>query len=167
MSMAHAVEVRPPFLDDRIVAFAARLPERFKFAGFETKFALRRLMRDALPKEVLRRPKVGFDIPIHEWFRGVLRPLLLETLSESTVSQSGLFEWTEVRRIVDEHLDRRANRGYQLWGLVTLMLWMKRWNIEAPARVPLTISAASKAAGDKQVWDRVPFSPRTSEMPLD
>ncbi|HEX4757404.1 MAG TPA: asparagine synthase (glutamine-hydrolyzing) [Terracidiphilus sp.] len=167
MSMAHAVEVRPPFLDDRIVAFAARLPERFKFAGFETKFALRRLMRDALPREVLRRPKIGFDIPIHEWFRGVLRPLLLETLSESAINQSGLFEWIEVRRIVDEHLDRKANRGYQLWGLVTLMLWMKRWNIEAPARVPLTISAASQAAGEKLVWEPAPHSPRTSEMPFD
>jgi hypothetical protein len=72
-----------------------------------------------------------------------------------------------VRRIIDEHLDRKANRGYRLWGLVTLMLWMKRWNIEAPARVPLTISAASHAAGAKLLWEQAPHSPRTSEMPLD
>jgi asparagine synthase (glutamine-hydrolysing) len=167
MSMAHAVEVRPPFLDDRIVAFAARLPERFKFSGSDTKLVLRHLMRNSLPPDVLRRPKIGFDIPIHEWFRGVLRPLLLETLNERAIHTSGLFEWTEVRRFINEHLDRKANWGYHLWGLVTLMLWMKRWNIEAPARVPLTITAASHAAGKTQLWEPAPNPPRTSEMPLD
>jgi asparagine synthase (glutamine-hydrolysing) len=134
MSMAHAVEVRPPFLDNRIVEFAARLPQRFKFAGFETKLVLRRLMKDVLPPAVLSRPKVGFDIPIHEWFRGVLRPLLLDTLSESAVSASGLFEWPAVERLIHEHLERKANWGYHLWGLTTLILWMKRWNVQAPSQ---------------------------------
>lgn len=132
MSMAHAVEARPPFLDPRIVAFAARLPQRFKIAGLETKVVLRRLMKNTLPQEVLQRPKVGFDIPIHEWFRGVLRPLLLDTLSEQAIHASGLFEWPEVRRLIDAHLERRANLGYHLWGLLNLMLWMKRWKIEVP-----------------------------------
>jgi asparagine synthase (glutamine-hydrolysing) len=169
MSMAHAVEVRPPFLDDRIVAFAARLPERFKIAGFETKFALRRLMRDALPPDVLRRPKVGFDIPIHEWFRGALRPLLLDTLSESAVTESGLFHWSEVRRLIGEHLERKANWGYHLWGLVTLLLWMKRWNIEAPALQPPVFAAQSEAvaAGQPLMWQPAPYSARTSEIPLN
>jgi asparagine synthase (glutamine-hydrolysing) len=133
MSMAHAVEVRPPFLDPRIVAFAARLPQRFKISGLETKVVLRRLMKDALPQDVLKRPKIGFDIPIHEWFRGVLKPLLLETLNEQAITESGLFDWPAVRRLIDEHLGRKANWGYHLWGLVTLILWMKRWKIEAPA----------------------------------
>jgi asparagine synthase (glutamine-hydrolysing) len=137
MSMAHAVEVRPPFLDDRIADFAARLPRRFKFAGLETKVVLRRLMRNRLPAQVLNRPKIGFDIPIHEWFRGVLRPLLVETLNESAVEGSGLFDWPEVRRLIDEHLNRKANWGYHLWGLVTLILWIRRWNIEMPDRAPV------------------------------
>jgi asparagine synthase (glutamine-hydrolysing) len=132
MSMAHAVEVRPPFLDPRIAAFAARLPQRFKISGLETKVVLRRLMNRALPQDVLQRPKIGFDIPIHEWFRGVLRPLLLDTLSERAICESGLFEWPAVRRLIDQHLDRKANWGYHLWGLMTLLLWMKRWNIETP-----------------------------------
>ena len=82
ISMAHSLEVRPPFLDPRIVDFATRLPDDFKLRGQQSKYVLRRLMQNKLPPYVLRRPKIGFDIPIHDWFRGVLRPLLLDTLSE-------------------------------------------------------------------------------------
>ena len=130
ISMAHSLEVRPPFLDDRIVNFANRLPDDFKLRGPESKYILRRLMRDKLPRSVLHRPKIGFDIPIHEWFRGVLRPLLLQTLTEEAVVASGLFHWPYVRRLLHDHLQRRANLGYHLWGLLVLFIWMKRWNIE-------------------------------------
>ena len=168
MSMAHAVEVRPPFLDDRIVALAARLPEKYKISRSETKIALRHLMRDALPPDVLRRPKIGFDIPIHQWFRGVLRSLLLETLNERTVTESGLFSWPEVRRLIDEHLDRKANWGYHLWGLVTLMLWMKRWKIETPTPQPLVFAAQEEATAQRESmeWEPAHYSARTSNVPL-
>ena len=132
MSMAHSVEVRPPFLDDRIVDFAARLPRRFKIRGTQTKLVLRELMKRSLPKSVLNRPKIGLDIPIHEWFRGFLRPLLVESLSEDSVRQTGLFNWSAVKRLIEEHQNRTANWGYHLWGLLTLILWMKRWQVEAP-----------------------------------
>jgi asparagine synthase (glutamine-hydrolysing) len=130
--MAHSVEVRPPFLDDRIVDFAARLPRRFKMRGTQTKLVLRALMENALPKSVLNRPKNGLDIPIHEWFRGFLRPLLVESLNETAVRQTGLFHWPAVERLIEEHQNRKANWGYHLWGLLTLILWMKRWQVEAP-----------------------------------
>lgn len=130
ISMAHSLEVRPPFLDDRIVDFAARLPDDYKLRGSQSKFVLRQLMRQKLPQSVLRRPKIGFDIPIHEWFRGVLRPLLLDTLSEETITSSKLFRWPYVRHLLDQHLERRANLGYHLWGLLVLFIWIKRWNIE-------------------------------------
>jgi asparagine synthase (glutamine-hydrolysing) len=132
MSMAHSLEVRPPFLDPRIVDFAACLPQRFKLRGTTSKYVLRALMRDKLPRAVLRRPKIGFDIPIHDWFRGVLRPLLLDTLTPDAVSASGLFRWPAVQQLLNEHLERRANLGYHLWGLMVLLIWMKRWNIELP-----------------------------------
>ena len=76
-----------------MVEFANRLPSKFKFNGGMSKYVLRHLMKDKLPQSVLRRSKIGFDIPIHEWFRGELRPLLLETLSEEAVTASGLFDW--------------------------------------------------------------------------
>lgn len=130
ISMAHSLEVRPPFLDERIVEFAASLPDRFKLRGCQSKYVLRRLMRDKLPRTVLRRPKIGFDVPIHEWLRGVLRPLLLDTLSQEAVSATGLFHWPAVKQQLSAHLERRTNLGYHLWGLMVLLIWMKRWKIE-------------------------------------
>jgi asparagine synthase (glutamine-hydrolysing) len=142
MSMAHSLEVRPPFLDPRIVDFAAALPSSYKLHGTTTKYVLRQLMKDKLPKSVLHRPKIGFDIPIHDWFRGVLRPLLLDTLSEQNVRRTGLFRWTAVKRVLDEHLNRKANYGYHLWGLLVLLIWMREWKIEAPGQVGLRDSKA-------------------------
>lgn len=139
MSMAHSLEVRPPFLDHRIVEFAARLPERLKihssWRGGKLKFVLRELMKDRLPRAVLKRPKEGFDIPTHDWLRTILRPLLLDTLNERAVRESGLLRWEAVEETIREHMERRANRGYHLWGLLILFLWMKRWKIQAPAGV--------------------------------
>jgi len=133
MSMAHSLEVRPPFLDHRIVEFAATLPENLKIHGRRLKFVLRELMKDRLPRAVVSRPKEGFDIPVHHWLRTVLRPLLQETLSERNVRESGIFSWPAIDAVVRAHLDRRANLGYHLWGLLVLFLWMRRWNIAPPS----------------------------------
>ena len=94
-------------------------------------------MEQKLPAAVLKRPKVGFDIPIHEWFRGVLRPLLLDTLSPDAVSACKLFHAPYVEFLIHEHLERRENYGYHLWGLMTLFIWMKRWNIEVPEEMEI------------------------------
>jgi len=133
MSMAHSLEVRPPFLDHRIAEFAAQLPEDLKIRGSQLKFVLRELMRDKLPPAIMNRGKEGFDIPAHHWLRTTLRPLLMETLSEKNVRASGLFHWDAVDRVLRAHLDRRANLGYHLWGLLVLFLWLKRWQIDPPA----------------------------------
>lgn len=130
MSMAHSLEARPPFLDPRIVDFASSLPASWKLRGATSKYVLRRLMKDKLPPSILRRPKIGFDIPVHQWFRGALRPFLLDALSHDAVSSTGLFRWPAVDHLIRLHLERRANLGYHLWGLMVLLVWMKRWNIE-------------------------------------
>jgi asparagine synthase (glutamine-hydrolysing) len=139
MSMAHSLEVRPPFLDPRIVDFAAGLPFSFKLNGTKSKYVLRHLMRDKLPSAVLKRPKIGFDIPIHDWFRGALRPMLLDSLSEEDVTRTGLFHWPALQQYIKQHMERRANFGYHLWGLMTLSIWMKKWNITLdPLEVSVT-----------------------------
>ncbi len=136
MTMAHSLEVRPPFLDHRIVEFAARLPEQFKITPDGTlKYILRELMRGKLPEAVLTRKKEGFDIPAHHWFRGPLRPLMEETLSPANVRATGLFSSDAIDRVKHAHLYRRANLGYPLWGLMTLFLWMKRWKVETTASI--------------------------------
>jgi asparagine synthase (glutamine-hydrolysing) len=134
MSMAHSLEVRPPFLDPRLVDFAARLPEHLKITPEGTlKHILRDLMRGKLPDAVLTRTKEGFDIPAHRWFRGPLRQLMEETLCADSVCQTGLFNSQAIERVKNAHLARRANLGYPLWGLTTLFLWMKRWKVETAA----------------------------------
>jgi asparagine synthase (glutamine-hydrolysing) len=129
MSMAHSLEVRPPFLDHRIVEFAARLPHEMKIRGSSLKWILRELMRDKLPQSVLTRSKQGFDIPTHHWFRTILKPLLLDTINRESVEATGLFQWPAIHRVISDHLDRRANYGYHLWGLLMLFLWRKRWAV--------------------------------------
>ena len=118
MSMAHSVEVRPPFLDHRIVDFAARLPRQFKIRGSTTKLVLRELMKNRLPKSVLNRPKDGFDIPIHEWFRGNPRPLLVDSLNEATVAAIRSFPLVRGRATHRANTERRANWGYHYGDLL-------------------------------------------------
>ncbi len=106
MSMAHSLEVRPPFLDHRILEFAASLPENLKIKGQTKKYLLRRLMKDRLPKQVLTRSKSGFDIPAHRWLRRELRPLLMDTLSPRTIRQTGIFSPNAIERLIEGHMER-------------------------------------------------------------
>ncbi|MGC2287216.1 MAG: asparagine synthase (glutamine-hydrolyzing) [Candidatus Acidiferrum sp.] len=137
MSMAHSLEVRPPFLDHRIVEFAATLPPSLKIQGSRQKIILKHLMRTRLPEMILKRKKTGFDIPAHEWLRGPLRGLLVETIEEGLAEYGSFFRAGRVRELVRLHLERRANLGYHLWGLLLLFLWMKKWQIQAaPSPAP-------------------------------
>jgi asparagine synthase (glutamine-hydrolysing) len=130
MSMAHSVEVRPPFLDHRIVEFAAALPARLKIQGSQQKVVLRELMKDKLPPAILKRKKVGFDIPAHEWLRGPLRELLEDSFDFGLSEYGQLFRRVGVERLKKRHLQREINVGYHLWGLLILFLWMKRWQVK-------------------------------------
>jgi asparagine synthase (glutamine-hydrolysing) len=131
VSMAHAVEVRPPFLDHRIIEFAAGLPLDLKIRGARQKYLLKEVMRSKLPAAIVQREKIGFDIPAHDWFRGPLRALLMETLASAEAEHSELFNFETIRTYTQLHLNRRINIGYHLWGLIMLFLWMKRWNIQS------------------------------------
>ena len=131
MSMAHSLEVRPPFLDHRIVEFAATLPPSLKMQGSRQKIILKKLMKNRLPEMILRRKKTGFDIPAHEWLRGPLRGLLLETIEGGLAEYGSFFRAGRIRELVRLHLERRVNIGYHLWGLLLLFLWMKKWQIQA------------------------------------
>jgi asparagine synthase (glutamine-hydrolysing) len=134
ISMAHAVEVRPPFLDHRIAEFAASLPPSLKIRGARQKVILKELMKNKLPSSTLHRKKLGLDIPAHDWFRGPLRSLLQDTMAEGVSNYGEIFRAGAVRNFVNSHMERRANLGYHLWGLMILFLWMKKWQVQLPAR---------------------------------
>jgi asparagine synthase (glutamine-hydrolysing) len=144
MSMAHSLEVRPPFLDHRIVEFAAALPASLKIRGWKQKFLLKELMRGKLPRMVLDRGKTGFDIPAHDWFRGPLRGLLMDTVTPKAIRAAAVFDEEAIASLISDHMERRTNAGYHLWGLLTLFLWMKKWKVEVP---PLAGALRPAAAG--------------------
>jgi asparagine synthase (glutamine-hydrolysing) len=146
MSMAHSLEVRPPFLDHRIVEFAASLPASLKIRGSRQKVLLKELMRDKLPPSILQRRKVGFDIPVHDWLRGCLRPLMEEVLMDGTSEHGALFRRDAIETQIRSHLERRINAGYNLWGLMVLFLWMKKWGIQAMTSQETSIWTLQKTA---------------------
>lgn len=124
-SMASSLEARSPLLDHRLVEFCAAMPSTYKLRGRTSKWLLRRLMQDRLPPEILTRPKMGFGVPVGEWLRTDLRPLLEDALLSNRALQRGYFRPAAVRSIVDEHLTRRADRTSHIWGLLMLELWLR------------------------------------------
>jgi asparagine synthase (glutamine-hydrolysing) len=139
MSMAQSLEVRPPFLDHRIVEFAASLPASLKIRGSRQKVLLKELMRDKLPPSVLHRKKIGFDIPAHDWLRGCLRSLVTDVLLDGSSDHASLFRQDVIERYIRQHLERQVNVGYHLWGLMVLFLWMKKWGIQAAAAAETSV----------------------------
>jgi asparagine synthase (glutamine-hydrolysing) len=142
MSMAHSLEVRPAFLDHRIVEFAATLPANYCIRGRNLKLLLRNLMKDKLPQSILAKKKQGLDIPVHDWLRGHLKPLLLDTLDRRTVEETGIVSWSYLEPLMKLHMERKANYGYHLWGMLMLFLWIRHWGIQCSQdlRAPEDIS---------------------------
>ena len=148
MSMAHGLEVRPPFLDHRVVEFAASLPARWKIDGRRQKVILRRVMAPHLPHTVLALKKEGFDIPSAEWLRGPLFPLLMEALTPEAIAGIQIFSASALQAMIAAHLEKRRNFGVPLWGLLILFLWIRYWRIDCAAPWAAITETGGKAAGD-------------------
>lgn len=123
MTMAHSVEARAPLLDAEWVEWTARLPEKFKVRGRQTKWLLKRAFADTLPNVIMGRGKQGFSVPVGTW----MRDELCEWTRERLIENRALDEWFEpaaVRTLWDEHLTQRVNHGKRLWALVMFALWL-------------------------------------------
>jgi asparagine synthase (glutamine-hydrolysing) len=123
MSMANSLEARTPFLDYRVVEFAAGLPSHLKLKGLQTKYLLKQCMAARLPKEILHRKKEGFSIPIKNWLKKELRPLMEDVLSEQRIKREGLFDASCIARLKADHLSGAANNSHQLWSLILFECW--------------------------------------------
>jgi asparagine synthase (glutamine-hydrolysing) len=124
-TMANSLEARSPLLDHRLVEFCAALPSDYKLRGRTSKWLLRQVMRDRLPPEILTRSKMGFGVPVGEWLRGELRPLLEDTLLSSRSLARGYFRPQALRALVEDHTTRRADRTSHIWALLMLELWFR------------------------------------------
>jgi asparagine synthase (glutamine-hydrolysing) len=127
LSMAHSVEVRPPFLDHRLVEFAAGLPGTVKIKGGRVKHILKEAMRGLLPADLLDRPKEGFVMPINEWLLDRWRGFVESTLSPAQLSRHGLLAPEPVGRMLADHYANRAQHGNRVWNLLMFQLWWNRF----------------------------------------
>jgi asparagine synthase (glutamine-hydrolysing) len=125
MAMAHGLETRSPFLDRTLAEYVATLPDELKRSGRHGKIVLKKAVEDLLPSAILTRKKHGFGVPLGAWFRTELRPMVEDTLLDRP-RLGGRLDVSMIRHMFDEHVAGRADRGHQLWTLLTLELWMRK-----------------------------------------
>jgi asparagine synthase (glutamine-hydrolysing) len=123
MSMAAGIESRVPFLDHRVVEFAANLPSNQKVSGLQKKIILKKLAERYLPHQTIYRRKVGFTVPLARWFTGPLAGLISHVLLSERFFDRGYFRPDVVKNIVREHIGRKVDREQGIWLLLTLELW--------------------------------------------
>ena len=135
MSMAASIESRVPFLDHKLVEFTARLPENMKLRGRDTKWILRRAMKDVLPPEIIARPKMGFPVPLGDWLRTDHRQIVDDYVLSERSLERGIFNGQAVRDLVAEHY-RGVDHTSRLFRLINLEIWLRIF----VDREPLTVS---------------------------
>jgi asparagine synthase (glutamine-hydrolysing) len=122
-SMAHSLEARSPFLDHKVMEFAALLPPNLKLRGMETKFLLKDTLSDIVPQEILQRKKMGFGVPLDVWFRNDLKEMAYDVLLDQKSIERGYFRKEYVLQMLDDHVSKRYDHSYRIWALLFLELW--------------------------------------------
>jgi asparagine synthase (glutamine-hydrolysing) len=147
MSMAASIESRVPFLDHRLVEFAAGLPERMKLRGLTTKWILREAVRDLLPREILTRKKMGFPVPFGVWMRGAWNSVAHEVLLDTRSRQRGIIQPEAVERLLSSHASGIGDGADAIWALLNLELWYRTHidgdGVQTLPGKPLTIPSAA------------------------
>jgi asparagine synthase (glutamine-hydrolysing) len=123
MTMANSLEARSPFLDDRLLACASKIPSRLKLKGTTTKYVLKRVLEGILPREIIWRRKHGFGVPVGRWFRAELKDFLCDAILSPEALQRGYFRAQAVRTLVGEHMSGKRDHGHRLWALLTFEIW--------------------------------------------
>ena len=123
LSMWHSLEIRVPFLDHKVVEFAASIPAKYKLNGMTKKFILLKALEGHLPPSILKRRKQGFSIPLSVWLRGPLRDVLREHLASSAINRLGFFNNCAINQMLDEHDCGVHNHETQLWAVLVFAMW--------------------------------------------
>jgi asparagine synthase (glutamine-hydrolysing) len=127
MSSAVSVEVRVPFLDHLFIETMARIPGKYKVRNGTRKYILKKTLEKYLPHEIVWRKKAGFGAPIGAWLKGQVKDMMLDLLSEETITKRGYFNYPYVKTIIDNHLNGKEYNANQLWQLMTLELWHREF----------------------------------------
>lgn len=123
ISMHHALEVRVPFLDHKLVEFCATIPPEMKLKWLRKKYFLKKAVADLVPRNVLQHRKQGFASPMASWLQADLKPYVLETLSERNLSKHGLFNLGTVNSILHDHFRRREIHDKLIWSMIIFQKW--------------------------------------------
>lgn len=152
MSMAHALEVRLPYTDHRVVEFALRLPAVEKLRGRTGKHVLREAMRPLLPAEILERPKLGLNPPLGMWLQRELAPLVNRYLSRESIKHRGWFAPAAVERLIGEFRAGRRDYSLHIWALLVLEEWCRQYlDDDATDAVPVATAARGRVARKAEV----------------
>lgn len=127
-TMTVALEGREPFLDHRIIEFAARLPSDFKIKDTQKRI-LKDILYKYIPKNIMDRPKTGFSLPIDSWLKKDLSFLLDENLDELSLSKSGLFNIEYVKQLRIDFDNNKMHNSTIIWKLLQFQLWYKEWMV--------------------------------------
>jgi asparagine synthase (glutamine-hydrolysing) len=125
MMMAGSIEGRMPFMDTRLAKLVARFPDNFLIGRRGGKSVLRTAMEHTLPPRTMTRRKIGFRIPIEEWFRGPYREFIIDLLACDGARVAAFCNRDVLKRLVDEHLVRRQNHEKVLWSLINLEMFLR------------------------------------------
>ncbi len=136
MSMAHSLETRVPFLDHRLVEFVATIPDDFKLRksmrGKIGKYILKRAFKTILPEVIQKRQKHGFTLPVGHWFRGELREMVLDVLSDGHVKRIGILNSRAISQMLKEHIQGEVSYTETLWSCFVFVLWYQNWIEKKP-----------------------------------
>jgi asparagine synthase (glutamine-hydrolysing) len=125
-SMAHSLEVREPLMDHELVAWLATLPSGFKIKGQEGKYIFKKSMEPYLPNAVLYRPKMGFSVPLAQWFRGPLKQRVRDAVLGERLASTGWFNRSYLRQLVDGHQSGASDFSSPLWTLMMFEAFLRQ-----------------------------------------
>jgi asparagine synthase (glutamine-hydrolysing) len=131
MTMAASIEARMPFMDHELAAFVSGLPDEYRVRGRTTKWLLREGMKRILPADILERPKVGFRVPVNEWFRTSMRDYLYDHLTGAHSRTRGFYKLPALHKVLEEHTTGRQNHEKLLWAMLNLELWRREYAVSA------------------------------------
>ena len=146
MGMAVSIEARSPFLDVRLVELAFRMPSTLKLRDGITKYIFKKAVTPLIGEALAYRKKQMFTVPVGEWFKDRLRPLVEEVLSDPRTLSRGLFSPEEIRGLVDRHLSGQANHTREIRALLAVELWFRTCIDQQFASAPTMADLGIKSA---------------------
>jgi asparagine synthase (glutamine-hydrolysing) len=126
-TMSVSLEGREPFLDQRIIEWAAQLPMEYKYNNGNKKFIIKEIVHKYLPAKMMDRPKMGFGIPIATWLQTDLKPFVDQYFDEAFVTRQNIFNNNEIQRIKKSFYQGKVERAEKIWYLLMFQMWYDKW----------------------------------------